>query len=239
MNRTAIPLKRLRLFLEGQCSHPARIVHVCCGAGALLGFLVGGFAPLWVLLFPFMMAFAVRLIDRWGWLEGVGAPMRPRLPLFPAVMAPLSALLIIPPFVLLGAMLFGLPAFLFAVVYEKVFGVGRRNGVDNLATNIAFCMTWLASLAIYCGLQTWGLKRLTGKRHSGLFLQLVGWVGILVALDFYIGTGIGWSSSGFPLQPVTAVIELWLADVVLLGLAGRSVGLWLARSAAIVTPKRT
>jgi hypothetical protein len=152
-------------------------------------------------------------------------------------MAPLSALLIVPPLVLLGAM-FGLPAFLLAVGYAKAFGVNGRDGVDNLATIIAFCMTWLAALVFYSGLQALGLKRLTGKRHSGLFLQLVGWIGVLVALDFYIGSGISWTATGFHLQPVSAVIELWFVDVVLLGLAGRTVGLWLARSAAIVTPKR-
>jgi hypothetical protein len=81
---------------------------------------------------PFMMAFTVRLINRWGWREGVGAPKRPRLNLFPAFIAPLSALLIMPPCVLLGAMLFGLPALLFAVGYAKVFGVRGRKGLDNL-----------------------------------------------------------------------------------------------------------
>lgn len=236
MNRTATPLKRFRLFLNGQWSHPARIVHVCWGAGAMLGFLVCGYAPLWVLLFPFMMALAVRWMNRRGWLKDVVAPERPRLPLFPAFVAPFSALLIVPPFLLIGLLLFSLPSLALAVGYSKVFGVRGRYGVDNLATGIAFCMTWLTSIAIYCGLQAWGLKRLTGKRHSRLFLQLVGWVAVLVALDFYIGFGISWSANGFSLQPVSAVIELWFVDIVLLGLAGRSVGLWLARSAAVVTP---
>lgn len=202
-----------------------------------MGFLSVGYAPLWVLFFPFMMAFAARWMNRQGWLEGVAAPERPRFPLFPAFMAPLSGFLIVPPFLLLGLILFSLPALPFAFAYAKVFGVRGRHGVDDLATGIASCLTWLSSLAIYCGLQAWGLRRLTGKRHSGLFLQMVGLLAVLVALDFYFGMQISWSTNGFPLQPVSAVIGLWFADVVLLALAGRTVGLWLARSAEIVTLK--
>lgn len=239
MSRAIPPLNGLRLFFEARWWLPDRIVIVFATAGAVLGVFSFAYAPFWVLLLPVTMAVTIRLVRRWGWLDRIDGNQTKRWPMLPAYLAPLSAFLIVPPFVLLGVMIFSLPILPFALAYWKMSGTHWSRHVDDMITNSAFCLTFVAGVALYCGLQARGLKRLTGRRYPGLQWQLLMWCSALVLAAFYFGGLISWSRTpGFPFEPVSAVIELWLVNIVLLCFAGRVFGLWLARSTNAPVPER-
>jgi len=226
---TLIPLDFLRRQFTSHWPVSARIINFCRFGGALTALISIGDPPIWLLLFPLMMAAAFKVMQRWGWLAPIPDSGQQRRGLLALYAAPLCVPLIFLVYLLL-LVVFGAVIGLFVFAYVSLTGSHilprQQENLSLIAAMIGIVMCW--SL-LYCGLHGYALRRFTRAWYPALILKMAACICASILVTVFVVSKVNWShGSTIPLQPLWPIIMQWIFSVVLVSQMGALFGKWLA-----------
>ncbi len=172
-----------------------------------------------------VMAFSMHTVGRWGWMPLFREGEKPRRGLGLLFLAPPVCFLLGYPIIYL--MLIPLSVILTPIVLLYRSGRGADDASFDLAAIAAFVLVLVAYLWLFAR----ALKRFTGAWHRGLFVRLVAWICLLIAVGMLLASRIN-SMWGEPLYSATSfyLFLLWILSMLSLSRAGAIIGLWLTLS---------